>query len=263
MALRIWDLHCHPSTFGGNTPETSMQATLRVADRMGVERLCIYLGVERSEDPPPGELKAANEFVNRCLRVAGDRAVGFAYVNPNYVKESLAEMERWVADGPMVGIKLWIARRCADTSVDPIIRRAGELKAAIFQHTWFKTRGNEKGESTPMDIAMLARRHPQVPMICGHTGGNWEVGIRAVRERKTLSIDLAGSDPVHGFTEMAVRELGAERIIYGSDSGGRSMASQLSKIHGAEIDEAARELVAGGNLRRMLKPIMDAKGLKQ
>ncbi len=239
-----------------------MQSTLRMADRMGVERLVIYLGIERSENPPPHELKAANEFIVRCLRVAGDRAVGFAYVNPNYVKESLDEMNWHIADGPMVGIKLWVARRCSDAVIDPIIRRAHELQAGIFQHTWWKTDGNLEGESTPMDMAVLSRRHPQTPIICGHTGGAWEIGIRAVRDRKLVSIDLAGSDPTAGFTEMAVRELGAERIIYGSDSSGRSMASQLSKVLGADISDDAKALIAGENLRRMLTPIMQQKGIK-
>jgi predicted TIM-barrel fold metal-dependent hydrolase len=79
---------------------------------------------------------------------------------------------------------------------------------------------------------------------------------------KNVSADLAGSDPVAGYTEMAVRELGAERVIYGSDVGGRSFASQLGKVYGANIPEAARQLILGENLKRLLTPILDAKGIK-
>jgi hypothetical protein len=107
-------------------------------------------------------------------------------------------------------------------AIDAIIRRAAELKAVIFQHTWFKTNGNYPGESTPDDLVTLARRFPEVPIICGHTGGTWELGIRAIRAQTNLYADLAGSDPTAGITEMAVRELGASRVIYGSDCGGRS-----------------------------------------
>ena len=60
--------------------------------------------------------------------------------------------------------------------------------------------------------------------------------------------------------EMAVRELGAERIIYGSDAFGRSFASQLGKVMGAEIPESAKRLILGENLRRILTPILRAKG---
>jgi predicted TIM-barrel fold metal-dependent hydrolase len=61
---------------------------------------------------------------------------------------------------------------------------------------------------------------------------------------------------------MAVRELGAERVIYGSDAGGRSFASQLAKVTGAEIPESARRLILGENLRRLLTPILKAKGYR-
>ena len=97
---------------------------------------------------------------------------------------------------------------------------------------------------------------------CGHTGGDWERGIRAIRASKNLYADLAGSDPVAGYTEMAVRELGAERVIYGSDAGGRSFASQLGKVFGAQIPEAAKQLILSGNLRRLLTPILQRKGIK-
>jgi len=79
---------------------------------------------------------------------------------------------------------------------------------------------------------------------------------------KNLYSDVAGSDPTAGYVEMAVRELGADRIIYGSDVGGRSFASQLGKVMGAQIPAAAREQILSGNLRRLMLPILLAKGVK-
>jgi predicted TIM-barrel fold metal-dependent hydrolase len=101
-----------------------------------------------------------------------------------------------------------------------------------------------------------------VPIICGHTGGSWEPGIRAIRAQSNLYADLAGSDPTAGFTEMAVRELGASRVIYGSDGGGRSFASQLAKVHGAKISDADKQKIFCDNLRGLLLPILQAKGIK-
>ncbi|MEP7365923.1 MAG: amidohydrolase, partial [Acidobacteriota bacterium] len=70
-----------------------------------------------------------------------------------------------------------------------------------------------------------------------------------------------GSNPTSGFVEMAVRELGAARVIYGSDVGGRSFASQLSKVLSARISDAEKELILGGNLRRLLEPVLRLKGM--
>jgi hypothetical protein len=130
------------------------------------------------------------------------------------------------------------------------------MNVPILQHTWMKTNGNVPGESTPYDVVELANRHPKANIICGHTGGNWELGLRIIRATRNVCADLAGSDPTSGFTEMVVRELGAERVIYGSDVGGRSFASQVAKVVGAEISNADKKLILGGNMRRLLQPVL-------
>jgi hypothetical protein len=161
----------------------------------------------------------------------------------------------------MVGIKLWVAKRCNDPALDPIVQLATQLQIPIYQHTWLKITGNLPGESTPSNLADLAGRHPEATLLCGHAGGDWEHGIRAVRPFKNIYLETAGGDPTAGIVEMAVRELGAERVIYGSDAGGRSFASQLAKVEAAEIPERAKEKILGGNLRRLLAPILESKGI--
>jgi predicted TIM-barrel fold metal-dependent hydrolase len=260
--VEIWDLHCHLSGVPGRTPDERMARLVRYADRMGVARLCVYMGMSFSYDPSPEDFRRQNDEVLQALSHWHDRAFGFVYVNPRHVEASLAEIDRCVRDGPMVGIKLWVARRPDAPELDPIVKRATDLKAVVFQHTWIKVTGNLPGESTPMELATLAARHPGAALICGHTGGDWEQGVRAVRAHRNVSADLAGGDPVAGITEMAVRELGAERVIYGSDVPGRSFASQLAKVLGADVPDEAKELILAGNLKRLLRPILTAKGVR-
>ena len=256
----IWDLHCHLSGVPGATPEARLESLLRRADRMGIEKLCVFMGMEWTYDPSPERLRQENDEVLRALRAHKDRAFGFVYLNPNHVQASLDELNRCVRDGPMVGVKLWVARHCNTPELDPIVHRASELQALIFQHTWLKITGNLPGESTPQELVELAARHPHTAFVCGHSGGDWEVGLQAIRGAANIHADLAGGDPTAGFTEMAVRELGADRVLYGSDAGGRSFASQLAKVHGAEIPERSKELILSGNLQRLLNPILKAKG---
>jgi predicted TIM-barrel fold metal-dependent hydrolase len=260
--VEIWDLHCHLSGVPGRTPEERMAKLVAAADRMGISRLCVYMGMKWSYDPSPADLRKQNDEVLQALSHYHDRAFGFVYANPKHLKESLAEIDRCVRNGPMVGVKLWVAHRADTKEVDAIVERATELNALIFQHTWIKVAGNLTGESTPMDLAALAARHPKATIVCGHTGGDWEQGVRAVRAQKHVAVDLAGGDPTAGVTEMAVRELGAERVVYGSDAGGRSFASQLAKVHGADVPDEAKKLILAGNLKRLLGPILKAKGVR-
>ena len=259
--MMIWDVHCHLAGVPGRTPDERMAQLIAFADRMGIERICVFMGMNWSYDPSPDDMRRQNDDVLAALERWHHRAFGFVYLNPNHVEASLAELDRCVWDGPMVGVKLWVARHCNTAELDPIVERAAELKALVLQHTYIKATGNLPGESTPMELAELARRHPAVVFICAHTGADWEVGIRAIRDCKNVSAELCGSDPTAGFTEMAVRELGAERVLYGSDAGGRSFASQLGKVLGADIPESAKRLILGENCKRLLMPILKQKGV--
>lgn len=258
----IWDLHCHLNGVEGRTPDEQMARMIECADRMGIDRLILFMGTPFVYDPKPEEFRDQNDQVLQAISHWHHRAFGFVYLNPNYEQESLAELNRCVQDGPMVGIKLWVAKRCSAESLDSIVRRAIELKAVIYQHTWIKTTGNLEGESTVSDLAELASRHPTASFICGHTGGNWELGIRAIRHVQNVAIDPGGGDPTAGLIEMAVRELGPDRVLYGSDVAGRSFASQLAKVTSANIPEPVKQQILGPNLRRLLLPILQEKGVR-
>jgi predicted TIM-barrel fold metal-dependent hydrolase len=257
---QLWDVHCHLNSVPGETPEARMGELVKFMDRLGIERVMVSMGYPLLENPPPQALRDQNDQVLRAVRGSPGRAFGFVYLNPNHIAASLKEFDRCVRDGPMVGVKLWVARHCNAPELDPIVERAVSMQAPILQHTWLKVSGNLPGESTPFDIVELAKRHPGAMLICGHTGGDWERGIRAVRSSKNVSVEIAGSDPTSGIVEMALRQLGPGRILFGSDGAGRSFASQLGKVMGAEIPPALRKLILGGNLRRMLTPILRAKG---
>jgi len=260
--MEIWDLHCHLSGLPGNTPEARLAKLIEFADRMGIVRLCVFMGMEWSYDPLPEKMRQENDEVLRAVRRFRDRAFGFVYLNPKHTQASLDELNRCVRDGPMVGVKLWVAQHCNAPELDPILDLAADLKALVFQHTWLKINGNLPGESTPMELAELAARHPRATIVCGHSGGDWERGLRAIRPHMNVYADLGGGDPNAGFTEMAVRELGVERVLYGSDAAGRSFASQLAKVFGADIPESAKRLILGENLKRLLWPILREKGIK-
>jgi predicted TIM-barrel fold metal-dependent hydrolase len=261
--VEIWDLHCHLSGVSGATPEARLEKLLIYAQRVGIKRLCVFMGLEWSHDPSPEKMRQENDQVLRAIRQFPQHALGFVYLNPKHTQASLDELNRCVGDGPMVGVKLWVAQRCNAAELDPLLARATELKALVFQHTWLKITGNLPGESTPADLVELAARHPQANLVCGHSGGDWETGLRTIRRSPNVYADLAGGDPTAGITEMAVRELGPTRVLYGSDAGGRSFASQLAKVFGARLPDNTKRQILAGNLKQLLGPILRAKGIKE
>jgi hypothetical protein len=263
-AFRIWDVHSHLEALQGDTPDARVDILLEQMDRLGVERLILSQGFgQYLSHPTPDHMRQENDRIMQAVRHISGRAYGAVFLSPANVEASLQEFDRCVRDGPMVSIgELQTDIRCNSPNLDPIVERAVSLNVPIHQHTWIKTTPKEPDESTPYDLVELAKRHPDAHFICGHTGGTWELGIRIIRETKNIYADIAGSDPTSGFIEMAVRELGAERVIYGSDVGGRSFASQIAKVVGAEISDSEKKMILGGNLRRLLQPSLTAKGFK-
>ena len=147
---------------------------------------------------------------------------------------------------------------------------AAELEVHVYIHTWLKVGGtprlpggdNLPSESTPMDVAKLAQRFPQVAIICGHSGGDWELGVRAVRAYKNVLLEFAGSDPHSGMVDYAIRELGVDRLVWGGHGPSRSYATEMGKVLDADISKADRMKIFGGNLRRICAPIFRKKGIK-
>ncbi|MCX6624255.1 MAG: amidohydrolase family protein [Acidobacteria bacterium] len=258
--MRIWDVHCHPP--GGENLTRSVDATIAAADRMGIERLGLIMILDDNDAE-----------VEQVLTRRRDRILGYIWLSlwDTPVERNLALLNRWLRDGPAVGIKLggWSGFP-QQPRFQPVFRHAASLGTVILIHTWSKVGnhpprfagGNLPNEPTPSDVAELARNNPDIPLILGHTGGDWELGIRAVRARKNVSVDLSGGLPVTGEVEMAVRELGARRVMFGSDFAGRGFASQLAKVYDAEVSDSDRELIFSGNLRRMAAPILRRKGME-
>ena len=111
-----------------------------------------------------------------------------------------------------------------------------------------------------MDVALLAERFPGVPLICGHSGGDWELGVRAVRARPNVFIEFSGSDPHSGQLDYTVAHLGAERLVWGGHGPTRSHSTELSKVLDADLSETQWRQIFGGNLRRIAAPIFRRKG---
>jgi hypothetical protein len=221
-------------------------------DRLGIDRACVSLGNRLVLQPNADELREDNEWTAAVVAQAPDRLIGFVYCSPNHPEMSLELIEEHAVSGAFRGIKLWVCQYADHPGNDPICAGAAELGLPVLQHTWHKTTGNFDTESTADHLVALARRHPDASFIMAHAGGDWERGLRAVRHVPNIHPDTCGNDPEAGFTELAVRLVGAERLIFGSDATGRSFASQMAKVTGADISDEQQRLILGENLERLM-----------
>src|SRR5829696_6770547 len=105
----IWDIHAHLHGVEGRTPAERMARLVRFADRMGVDRFVLSMGFPFVVDPSPEELRRQNDQALDALSHHHDRAFGFVYASTRHPEASVREIDRCVKNGPMVGVKLWVA----------------------------------------------------------------------------------------------------------------------------------------------------------
>jgi predicted TIM-barrel fold metal-dependent hydrolase len=248
----IIDFHAHPGfSPSAQSLRQEFQPLLREARYHHVDRICLSAIADWSESPTPGPVREGNEAVLGLMSDYPGEVIGFCYVNPRYPERALQEIDRCLEAG-MAGIKLLISCRASDERVDPIAARAAERRVPILQHAWYKTQGQLANESTPADVAILAGRHPETMIVMPHLTGWGERGLADVAPYENVSVDIAGGDPEAGLTELAVRKLGARRVVFGTDSPIRSYGVTLGKVHGARLSPAERSLILGQNAARLL-----------
>lgn len=270
--LRIWDIHYH-GLWEGNLRRH--EETMVTVERMGIERV-LSLDIAGTPTDPLGERLPAEQKreLRRFLETHADRVCGLIPVDPSNPIGSCKKIEEWVANGPCVGIKYYGGNpgglRCSHANNDVIIREASRLGALIYIHAWYQVGGeprrpgggNQSGEATPEDVALLARRFPDVPLICGHSGGDWELGVRAVRQFRNVYLEFSGSDPHSGQVDFTVAQVGVDRLVWGGHGPSRSYSTELAKVFDADLTRPQREQIFGGNLRRLAEPLFRKKGYR-
>jgi uncharacterized protein len=271
VAYRIWDTHFH-GFYGGQNPVAQFRANNFYVERMGIERsISLEIGGTLGTPLVPSPF---DDEIRRILETEQDRVSGLTPIEPGFPDESCAKMEKWIRHGPCIGIKYVGGNKsgtlCDHPNNDPIMRLVADLHCTVYIHTWLKIGGtprlpgrdNLPGENTPMNVAALAQRFPNIQLICGHSGGDWELGVRVIRPYKNVFLEFAGSDPHSGEVEYAVKELGVDRIVWGGHGPSRSYATEFGKVLDADLSRADRMKIFGGNFRRYAEPIFRQKGWK-
>jgi len=254
-ATPIIDMHVHHTWANpAEPPWPLIEQTLALAQQCGIAKVGL-LGTYsfHGSDPTPEGIRDCNTHAAQIVERYPTQTYSFCYLNPAHEPAFIAaELDRCVSDFGMKGIKLWIAVNARDPRLDAVMAGARRHQLPVLHHAWYKSTGYVYNESTPADIRNLALRFPDVPIIMAHLNGCGVRGVVDIKDLPNVSIDTSGSQPDAGFTEFAVAELGADRVLFGSDAPIRDYAVQLAKVQGANIPEAARRQILGANAARLL-----------
>lgn len=227
---------------------------LKSMDELGIDKSVVFATKTHGLD-----FALANEEVARMVSSHEDRLIGFAVINPLQANKAVEELKRCAGDLGLKGVKLHplsqgyrIYGAFHDSLVDLVVGEATKLKLPIIIHS------GSSVFSHPLHIALLANAFPEVPIIIAHFGSSPESygftaedALSAAKMHRNIFLETS-KQPTLIIIKKAVETVGAERVIFGTDTPFGVPDIELKKIKAMRLSEDQERLILGGNIARIL-----------
>ena len=234
------DYDCGPSRANGQADLVSLIAA---QDAAGVELICVK---PPSDDPPD------NRWLNGLIRENGSpRLIGVTIVNPRLGEAAVADLEEAITVFGFKGLKLMptvYGYPIESPVVDPVMRKAAALGIPVTIHS-----GGI--HCMPSEIALLAARHPDVPIIMDHMGYRYYVdqAIAAAKVLPNVYLGTATANSEPGSVRQAMQAIGPERVVYGSNWPASYPDLAVAALQRLDLDPAWWRMLMGDTLARLYR----------
>lgn len=182
-----------------------------------------------------------------------DRLMQWVIVNP-LIPETFVQAEEMLRDNKCVGIKIHPEEHCYRITEygEKIFKFAAQAAAIIETHSG-------EGNSLPEDFIPFANAYPNVKLILSHLGCNIDGDpshqVRAVQQAKHDNVytDTSSSSSImSNLIEWAVKQIGADKILFGTDFPCYFMPMQRARIDYAQLDDKEKKKILYGNAVKLL-----------
>ena len=177
----------------------------------------------------------------------------WAVLDPR-IQETYKQVESLLAHPRCKGIKIHPTEHAYEIRDygDEVFEFAACHKAIIMTHSGCPG-------SFPEDFIPFANRYPNVPLILAHLGnsvdGKLSRQVYALKRanNRNVYVDTSSAKSINsGLIEWAVSEVGAQRLLFGTDTPLYFTACQKARIEYAEIDEEAKRAILFENAAQLL-----------
>ncbi|MFI6285474.1 amidohydrolase family protein [Streptomyces sp. NPDC051018] len=251
--MRIVDAHGHLGRWSAfAVTDGSARSLVRVMDRCGVQVSCVSHLLAVGPDA-----RAGNALLLEDLAAHPGRLLGYAVHNP-HDPESPDRLRDLLDTPGIIGVKLHpeVHRLPLDhPAYAPAFEIAAGRGRIVLAHSEYGS-----AYSDPARFAVVAPRWPETPLLMGHAGlwpeGGHAAAAEAAGRCPSIVLETCGSRTTARHLARLVAEVGAERIVFGSDAVFLDLRVGLGRVLLADIDEADRALILGGTMDRLLKGLL-------
>lgn len=202
------------------------------------------------------DFKKANEEVARIIKIYPNKFIGFGRVNPNCTECAFDTAREAIEKLGLKGLEVsYFAWKWYDPVIAvPFFRRLFELNVPIV----IRADVDIGLIRYSLDqIATLSFRRPIIvtlswAMMPGFTMPPYRDELLEItKSNDNIFIETSGSETM--ILERLVSKIGANRLIFGSNTPLKEPISEKAKIEAMRITEREKRLILGENILRILK----------
>ena len=258
MSFEIIDFHTHPFIEKRNNIcahkdfiDMSAENTFEVMKALGVSKICgSVIEVGNNEDIFK-KVKANNDEALKLKAEYGDFYIPGFHIHPDFVEESLKEIERMDKEGiKLIGelvpyIDNWQKGYDSD-ELSCLLKEAGKRNMIVSFHSM-----NEEA----MDE--MVKRNKEVIFVAAHPGEYNEFmrHIERMQYSENYYLDISGYGIFrYGMLRRAIDAFGADRILFGSDFPTCNIGMYIGGVmNDSLITDSEKEKIFSLNAKKLLK----------
>jgi predicted TIM-barrel fold metal-dependent hydrolase len=217
-------------------------------DKTGVQRGIIN-SVRSEEALSPAEFIAGNREVASYVEKYKGRFLGACVVNPLFIDEALKEMEFCKKE---LGFN-WVGELCnyvvpykyTIEEFSLLVEQVAKLNMVLHVH------------ATTEEMHYIIQKFPRATIVFSQfdDGGPFpRIELVAAHPNTYIETSGDGHDRV-GILEYAVKTVGEDRILFGSDFTYNCPATVIGRIQNAFLTDGQKQKILSGNLEALLKKV--------
>ena len=243
----IIDIHAH-CRIGDNDYNYGEQIILKAVEKYNINK--VYISNLMGRYPNEDEVREGNNAGAKFIKAHPDCIGGFVYVSHEH-SNAVDVVKRGIEEQGYEGVKIWISEKCDSNHMDKVAEKTIEYGVPMLIHCFHKSRNQLEKESVGKNIANLAKRFPELKIIMAHMGGNPYNGIPMIKDIKNVWVDISCSFFHSDYLDYTVENIGADRVLFGTDMRGPFL-NNVGKVLHANITDEERELIFYKNALKIL-----------
>jgi predicted TIM-barrel fold metal-dependent hydrolase len=248
----IVDIHAHVGRTISSDVGQTVDEWIRLMASSGISQSVLSVAAGGIQSEGIADTRRANDGVAAAVAARPDLfPIGLASVEVRHGAAGLAEVGRAFDELGLKGLAFHATFE--GFSVDSAAFRT-VLDATTGRNGLVLLHSTPDAKASPRAIAVVAARYPSLTFVMGHPLFSDEQkaqAVAAVAAAPNVHVDIAyQADPA--TAEFFVREVGSDRVLFGSDAPFFPPADVIRSVEDADITDADKVAILAGNARAII-----------